>query len=228
MTFCLGLVRDHWALVASDTRTFWYAEDEPDPWKAPVLEVRDGGAKIFPLPSGWCMSSPSVAWRDGARHAMRHATTLPELLAAYRSYAGPAMAALAAERPGAAADVRRRQTTILTVRTDDGFAGAGVDWEGNPKWPVADCRGASIICPDGIPPAIMKSLLDGYQVNVQHERDLRRVVRVTAQLFAAVRAHTGPEGSVSGDVAIGLLDHRGRRLIGPCPHAELLGEEVPC
>lgn len=227
MTFCLGLVRDHWALVASDTRTQWveYDGDRPEPWKTPVLQVVDGARKLFALPTGWLLSSPSVAWRDGALHAMRHARTLPQLLAAYRAYAGPAMAALAAD---VAADVRRRQTTILAVRTDDGFAGAGVDWEGNPKWPVADLRGASIMCPDGIEPAIMKSLIDGYQVTVEHERDLRRVVRVTAQLFAAVRSHTGPAGSVSGDVAIGLLDSRGQRLIGPCPHAELLGEEVPC
>jgi hypothetical protein len=190
-----------------------------------VLQVVDGGgAKIFELPTGWLVGGPSVAWREGARHAMRRATRLDELLAAYRAFAGPAMAALDAECPGEAAGVRERQNTIVVVRTADGFAGAHVDWAGELVFP--DCRGVSALAPD-LPRPVMQQLLDSYQATVQHERDVRRVVRVTAQLFANVHAQTGPDGSVSGDVAIGLLEPSGHRLIGPLPHSILM-EGIRC
>ena len=229
MTFCVGLVRDAWALVASDTRTRLreYADDEPEPWAAPVLHIQDGSAKVYPLPTGWLVGGPSVAWRDRAHHAMRDAARLDEALAAYRAFAGPEMATLEAECPGEARAVQQRQSTIVVVRTPAGFAGAHVDWAGDPMWPGADGRRVSALCPD-VPVGRMQRLLNTYQAAVQHEREIRRVVRATARLFADVQALTGPDGSVSGDVAIGLLDHQGRRLIGPCPHAELLGKEVLC
>jgi hypothetical protein len=228
MTFCLGLARDHWALVAADTRTRWreYALDEPEPWDTPVLRVVDGGLKLLPLPTGWLVGGPSVQWRDRAHDAMRHATRLPELLAAHHAFAGPAMVALEAECPGEASGVRERQSTILVVRSAEGFAGAHVDWAGRERWPGLDGR-VSALCPE-LPLATMLARVTAYQAAVQHERDLRRVVRATAALFAEVYAECGPEGSVSGEVAIGLIDDQGRRLIGPCPHTELLGEEVPC
>ena len=227
MSFCLGIVRDHWALVAADTRTCWkaYADDDPEAWAAPVVQTTDGSAKICALPTGWLVSGPSAQWRNDAAHAARQATTLPALLAAYRAFAGPAMAALEADCPADARIIRERQGTIVVVRDGDGFAGAHFGSAGELVFP--HCRGVTAICPD-VPRPVMQQLLDSYQVAVEHERDLRRVVQATAQLYAAVYSQTGPDGSVSGDVAIGLIDARGPRLIGPLPHAELLAEEVPC
>ncbi len=226
MTFCLGLVRETWALVAADTRVRWRegAEEDQEPWQAPVVAVEDGGAKVFALRAGWLVGGPYVSWRDGALQAMQQALGLPEALTAYRAFAGPAMRALEAESPGEAEDVRRRQSTILVVRTATGFAGAHVFWAGVPVF--NDCRAASALCPGEISPPTMTALLDAYQGTVGPERVLRRVVRATAALFAAVYARTGPEGSVSGEVAIGLLTPEGRRLIGPVPHTELQEEAV--
>ncbi|HEY6223476.1 MAG TPA: hypothetical protein VIW26_06815, partial [Gemmatimonadales bacterium] len=133
---------------------------------------------------------------------------------------------LAAECPGDARLVRERQRTIIVVRDGDGFTGAHIDSAG--ELGFADCRAVSALCPVQIPRPLMQLLLNAYQAAVAPERDLRRVVRATAQLYADVYTQTGPEGSISGDVAIGLIDARGPRLIGPLPHAELLGEEVPC
>jgi len=229
VTFCIGLVRDHWALVASDTRTRWreYGADHPEPWAAPIIGVVDAGAKIWPLTTGWLTSGPFRSWTDRAHHAMQRATTLPDLVIAYRGFAGPAMAALEAECPGEARGVRERQSTIVVVRTVNGFAGAHLNWAGEAMFPGADCRAASAFCPDA-PRETMGALLNAYQAAVQSERDIRRVVRTTAQLFAAVYATCGSDGAVSPDVAIGLIDDHGPRLIGPVSHAELLGEEVPC
>ena len=230
MSFLFALVTDHWALVASDTRARWKEYDADDPRDLatlPATRVIDGGSKLVPLVDGWLASGPHETWRTGLRDAVSEAHGLAALTAAVRAFGPPAMARLEQESSAEARDVRQRQSTMLVVRHQGGFAGAALDWAGSPLWPGADCRTVSALCPD-VPVETMRGRLHAYQTAVQHERDLRHVVRATAQLFRDVSAETGPEGSVSAEVALGLLNAQGRRLIGPCPHAELLGEEVPC
>ncbi len=203
MSFLVAFARPDFALLASDTRTT--TRPAPD---APATEFNDEGVKIAPWGTGWLASGPSLAWRDAMLAGVSHAD---------------AMRALEETDPAMASIVRERQLTCIVGIDAAGCFRHVHDWRGAERFPGPQ-HVAAALCPNGSDPATLQRLLNGYQSAIRGA-PLPAVLEATAQLYGAVYAHCGPDGTISPLLSVGLVHADGRQeLLGPLPHDAFLGE----
>jgi hypothetical protein len=209
MTFLVAFARPDFALLASDTRSTY--RPAPD---APAVGFTDDGVKIQPFGTGWLASGPSEVWRQVVLDA--DAARDPG------AYTG-AMRKLDASAPALAAVIRERQLT-MTIGMDAGGCFRHVaDWQGVERFPGPPHHVVAL-CPNGSDPATMQRRLNAYQAAIRRAA-LPEILRATAQLYAAVYGHCGPQGTVSPLLSVGLAHMDGRReLLGPLSHDAFLHE----
>ena len=215
MTLCIGFATPHFALLASDTRTFWPAIDDLEGDRSLGPIASDDERKLGRLRGGWLVSGPELAWaRDTQRTlAAVDVRDWPTFSRALGDDARARIAELERDAPQRAAFVRRRTMTLLVRPSlEDGFRVDVRDWAGDCLMRGFGPWGTRGFFPREIPRDEQHSLLEGAQAALDdHQRfhgqrfGLYAAVVVAAAFFAEVYRRCGPTGSIGSRLELGTL-----------------------
>jgi len=215
MTLCIGFATAHFALLASDTRTFRPAIDDLEESRPLGPVESDDERKLCRLTSGWFASGPELGW---AREAYRAVAAVdvrdwPTFSRVLSDEARARIAELDDKEPERAAFVRRRTMTLLVrPSVEDGFRVDVRDWAGDCLMRGLGPWGTRGFFPREIPREEQNSLLEGAQAALDDHRRFHGqrfgvyvAVAVAAAFFAEVYRRCGPTGSIGPRIEIGTL-----------------------
>jgi hypothetical protein len=128
------------------------------------------------------------------------------------------MGILKAEQPAWARHVRDYQKTFIVGCNAAGPFRLCVDWRWREQFSGVPAGNVVAPRPVDADRASWQHLLHAYAAEIK-DRRLPVVLEATARLFGAIYELCGPEGSVSPQLAIGVVYQSGRRQhFGPRPH----------
>jgi hypothetical protein len=194
VTFIVAFARPDFALLAADTRLTMKAAPG-----TPALGFQDDAIKLFPWETGWMVSGPMNSWARAIRAGVTR----------------KAMGALKRTTPVWAQHVRDYQKTFIIGCNAAGPFRRCTDWRGRELVPGADPIAPR---PWDAEATAWRQFLGLYAAEIKDQR-LPVVLETTARLFHAIYRLCGPDGSVSPQVAVGVVYRSGRRQhFGPQPH----------